>query len=206
MDFVMICQASPKQETLDALTKNVVPVLSPLIAALAVLLGLRQEFRKLRTQQLEDQKQRAHAISGEVFSTLALSGLLSAEIGLNGKPNLDTLSEVRTGFGRIIEKLRTEPEFGDYLRDRVKFVEQSDSVSRMFLLLFEARRRIAVTNPAPTDVLFTHFALLTLGYLYETKTQRERSDIYGALQEICKASPQQYGLFLVDKSTPSFRR
>jgi hypothetical protein len=198
-------QAAQGVTPLDAVTKIAIPILSPLIAVVAVLVGLRQEFRRVRVQQGQDQKQRANAVSGEVFSAIAVSGLMVREFGDKGAVSPEALTEVRAGLERIVTKLRAEPEFGDYLRDRVKFARPSENPNRMFLMLFEAGRRLANKTISKDDLRFAHFTLLTLTYLYETKSQREHSDAYSALKAMGDNLRNEYELFLVDASTPSFR-
>lgn len=188
-----------------SVTQIVIPVLSPFVAALALVIGLQKEIRLFRSQQKQERNQRAHSISTEVFWATAVAGLLASELGAGNQLRPETLQELQASYLRIMERLRLEPEIGDYLRDRVKFTNPSRNTGRMFLILLEAGICVAKPQVSRKDILFVYFALLTLTYLYETETQREFSDAYGAMELVCNSDPAFWGPFIIDRATPSLR-
>lgn len=182
----------------------IIPVLGPLVAAVALVIGLRSEFRKVRTQHDHDRRQRAESVFTEIFYATALCDLVVAQVAQAAlKP--ETLGELRESFGRIFTKLMAEPAIGDYFRDHVKFVSPSGQRARMFLLLAEARVRAAQTQIGRKDLLLVYFTLLTLTYLFERKEQRRNSDTYEAIEQIYQSDPKLFGLFIVDRATPCLR-
>ncbi|HTW49451.1 MAG TPA: hypothetical protein VMD92_15970 [Acidobacteriaceae bacterium] len=189
----------------SSVTQIVVPVLSPFVAAIALVVGLQKEIRLFRSQQNQERNQRAHSISTEVFWATAVAGLLVSEFASGHQQRPETLKELHDSYLRIMERLRLEPEIGDYLRDRVKFTQPSKNTGRMFLILLEGGVRVAKPQVGRKDILFVYFTLLTLTYLYETEAQRKFSDAYAAIELIHSSEPEFWGPFLIDRATPSLR-
>lgn len=188
----------------QAIITFIIPVLAPLVAAIALVVGLRGEFRKVRAQHDHDRRQRAESVFTELFYATALCDLVIAQLG-GGAPKPETLTELRASFERIFTKLMAEPAIGDHFHDHVKFVVHSGQRARMFLMLAEARVRAAQTQITRKDLLLVYLTLLTLTYLYESDEQRRHSETYQAIELIYQSDPQHFKLFVVDRTTPCLR-
>lgn len=192
-----------------------VPVLQPLIAAIAVIFTVRIEAKKIREQRVSDAKkirtqhaherlERAHSTSAMVFFATAASGYLLACLSHSPLPLefTATLSRVKLLYEEIEKRLLSEPLIGDFLRDKVIFAKPQKNTLRMQLAIQAASLKLGRANR--DDIIFVHFVLLTLLYLYESDAQRTQANTYEAILLLAETK-QECKDFLIAEETPSFR-
>jgi hypothetical protein len=182
------------------LVTAVLAIVSPSIAALALIFGFRLELEKRRAQDDGDRRKQAEAVLGEVYYATSTTKLIAYA---NSSPTAEQSEALQKAFERIMDKLMAQSGLGDQFRDNVRFVNPG-ATDRLFVLLAEARLRIAKANVTTQDIVVVYLALLTLSYLYQTEPQRQNDDTYAALEALCASSPT-YTILLIDKDTPSLR-
>lgn len=176
-----------------AVVKDViVPLLCALIAAGVVVAGYMREAHKSRAEARRLRFLNAESVFTEIFYAAALAKLI-----VFGSSTPEHYAELRRSFDRVVDMLLTQPEIGSRLRASASFAS-AGADDRIFVLLSEARVRVALPKMNRPDLVVVYIALLTLTYLYQTETERAKSDSWEALEKLCMASNLQHLLIAPD--------
>ena len=181
-----------------AIVKDVVvPLLCALIAAGVVVAGYMREGQKSRAEARRLRFLNAESVFTEIFYASALAKLI-----VFGSSTPEHYAELRRSYDRVAEMLLTQPEIGSRLRASATFANVGAD-DRIFVLLAEARVRVARSNMSLADLNVVYIALLTLTFLYQTETERAASDSWRALSALCNGSSLQH--LLIARDTRSLR-
>jgi hypothetical protein len=189
-------------DSFNVITKIVVPLVSPLIAACALIVAFLNEARKLRLQRTYDRETWMSSLFTDSLYVLDLFELV-VDHQRTGTVTQVHIDELAKSFDRLFERIMADPETGRAFYDCVRFREKGKR-KNMFTLLAEARFRVSGANANKRMDPVVHFALLTICYLYETDRSR-RDERYSAMTEYEKHDPSLYGPLMVARDTPSLR-
>jgi hypothetical protein len=185
---------------IDPLIKDVlVPVASPLVAAIAIVFAVRTESKKLRLAKLQEQRERVDSVFTDALYCSDLFKLLVYQFKHNGSVGLEHLADFQKSIERIFQKIFSSPEAGHQLYDQVRFLRTQNN---SFLILAELRFRVSGMKTGQIPDIFIPFGLHTLLYLYDSNAAR-RNQYYEVLEEIRRGDPGLYDSLLVDRNTKS---
>ncbi len=182
----------------ELMTSVLVPIASPLVAAIAIVVAIRTEAHKMRLQRLNEHRQRINSIFTDFLYARDLFTILTYQAQLGGT-NAAHVAELQVTAGRALDKIFSDPEVGLY--DQVQFTGDHNNI---FRLLAELRIRIAGLEPGGKLDLLIYFGLTTLLYLYDSDQPR-RDGLYAELEKARDTNPKLYENLMVDRNTKSLR-
>lgn len=186
--------------SLEFTTKVVVPLASPLIAAIAIVIAIRAEARKMRLQRVKEHRQRIDSIFTDCLYARDLLTIMAYQFA-EGRMDPAHIAELQVTVERALEKIFSDPEAGYRLYDQVQFMGEHNNI---FRLLAELRIRVSGLKPGSVLDHVIYFGLTTLLFLYDSDQPR-REDLYAELEKLKKAKPELYENLMVDRNTKSLR-
>lgn len=177
-------------DPLDFTIKIAIPVLVPFI----VVITAGKAFRRERTHE---RRKKAEAVFTKAAYAADLFKLVVGS-AQHGKPGPQYWKEFQTSFESVFDTIMSEAEVGRRFYDEVRF---EGGRNNMFVLLAEARIRVATAGPAGELDTVAALALYTVVYLYEKDSDR-RKDTYLAIKALGDSDPNLFRNLIVAQDTP----
>lgn len=184
----------------ELLTEILVPVASPLVAAIAIVIAVRAEGRKIRLEHSTQRRQRMESIFTDALYARDLFTILTYQSQL-GQMEHAHVAEFQLTIDRVFDKIFSDPEIGRRFYEDVAFECQHNNI---FRLLAELRIRTAKMDPNRSLDLLMYFGVTTLLYLYDSD-ERRRHEVYKELEKVRDAEPALYSNLIVARNTKSLK-
>ena len=182
----------------EVLKDIVVPIASPLVAAIAIIYALRSEGLKLRLQRDHERSQMLDSIFTDALFARDQFNIL-IPLSTQGDIPAVHVQEFKATFDRIYNKLFSDYRAGEELTRKVRYDGQK---SNIFLLLAELRSRVISMTPQGSVDPFIVFGINTLLYLYDADDSR-REAYYEVIELMKNNDPEVYAALAIDMRTPS---
>ena len=164
-----------------------VPILSPMIAIVTLILVAVKERDKIKIQKEQELESRINSLERELFSIRETYQLLGIKIQNNEEIEEQRNIIFRESFERFFSLINNSPFlYESYFSLKKKHIKPE----RLPLLLSELHARLCIFSQKPKIDHFILFSLYVL--LYARKKEREDLEEIKIINDIFKVSPELY--------------